>query len=192
MGYKASGEGTIVLKQCENLDEIIDVIMDAFSDICLENGPADKEIILGVAHNEKFDSDNANAILSKLNAITLSGEIRMEGEDGARWRYRFEQDCGKWVEESCFSVFERYDAEKDDYSVPAYVLVKEVLLPQAGIAYGLPVYYPQPAFGQGQHTEVIMAFTDREAAEKECIRKNAEVTEKAYETYRVIKTDIKI
>ena len=185
MGYKASGKGTIVLKKdlC-NVDTIINMLGEVFSDIYLEKDSKQQGIVLEVSTCENFDLNHADEVLSTLNDITLRGEIHMEGQEGERWRYRFAQDCRKWVEESCFSVFERYDAEKNTCYVPAYVLVKTT----AQSEYTEPRYYAAAE----DATEVAAVFADREAAEKECDRKNAEFIDDDRTSYSVICTAIKI
>ena len=172
MGYTAYGSGTIVLKEekVDNLKEVIDRIQEVFSDLSGIDDDGQEHIEVTVCHSDSFHSDEALEMLTELNACTQDGLITMEGEDGCRWRYRFDKDAGAWDEENCYEVYSVRNNVTGTYEVPAYVLTKE------------------KASGT---TEIIEVFADQQRAIAECKKRNDECTEEGI-VYWVVKTTLNI
>lgn len=167
MGYSASACGTAVFEKSVCIDEILKTLGEAFDDAFLEKELDDGAYEVSVSNNEKFDIDYALEVLEQLNKVTLDGEIHVEGEEGSRWRYRFIVEYGGWVEESCHSVFEEYNKERNIYEVPVYILTRiDLRTDSVG--------------------KIEDAFIDRRKAEAECGKKNAERRDKNTK-YRVVR-----
>ena len=183
MGYVAWGSGTVILdgKKVKDIDAVIDAINEEFDEIHIESSDKSGHIEIVVSHSEKFDPEGAFDVLKEIGRYTVEGEIKMEGEDGSRWRYRFEKEYRGWVEENCHSIFDRYVKENDSYEIPAFVLIKT----------GFQTKYAGPEKGMKIRNvaEVAEVFIDQARAELECRKRNAENRETGV-SYSVMKTCI--
>ena len=170
MGYTAWGGGTIILKKVDDLKAVVDRIQEVFSELYEVEDDGNGHIEVMVCHSDRFDSDEALTMLTELNACTYAGEIRMEGEDGCRWRYRFNKETEEWDEVICYEVYAVRNNVTGTYEVPAYVLTK--------------------AKASGT-TEIIEVFSNQQKAIAECKKRNDKCTEEDI-AYWVVKTTMNI
>lgn len=98
MSYSATHEGYIAFfSEPKKKEKIIAILQGAnlegyFNDCVIELSSGSKR--------EKYDDATIDEALNRVNAINpvKEGEIEFHGEDGAYWRYRFND--GEWMDES--------------------------------------------------------------------------------------------
>lgn len=96
MEYCADGSGFATLKRDADIAELKDKL-DAL-DVWL-NWSIYKDSV-DFYDSDNYHEDETIEFLNTLAPYVAEGEVNYDGEDGCIWRFRFDPDKQKWVEES--------------------------------------------------------------------------------------------
>lgn len=97
MGYYANGCGTV---EVENMPEELFDRLGAVFDIDLYKNDTDTISSFFVSMDGKYYDDEICEALDLIAPYTIKGNIRFCGEDECNWRFFFDSDAKKWIEEN--------------------------------------------------------------------------------------------
>lgn len=108
MGYYASGSGSVILKEGIKAEEIVEKIdkymeeKDIYwdGDIDAGIGIDGKEIIDFWESDDHWHGENTEMILNFFNPYIESGSANYSGDEDCHWRYTFDAESNKWIEEN--------------------------------------------------------------------------------------------
>ena len=117
MGYCASGDGVAVFKKEANIIELSDILESKKSEMyALQTDKIEYDIVddqMSMWHSdERYDEDDVLEFLEVLTPYISEGQMEFTGEDGAKWRFRFNPNSEEWEEQSGNTVY----ASKGKYS----------------------------------------------------------------------------
>lgn len=107
MGYYASGEGHVVAK-AENDVQEIKSILEEYDLLDSYRSPFDSPVEIGIVFEySKYYDEDIYEVLELIAGKVKEGEIRFVGDDDCQWKFKFKD--GRWEEKNGEVLFDNKD-----------------------------------------------------------------------------------